>query len=63
MQQQQVDYEEDIFPPDDFKVLTPLEKAEADGWELDLFSTFLSRKHSLHRRIGKKQFVKTMKIQ
>ena len=26
-------------------------------WHLDLFSTLLSRKHSLHKRIGKKQYV------
>lgn len=28
-------------------------------WHLDLFSTFLSRKHSLHKRCGKKMYVKT----
>lgn len=28
------------------------------GWEPDLFSTFLSRKHSLHLCIGNMRFVK-----
>ena len=32
-----------------------------DGWELDLFSTQLSRKYSYHKLIGKKRYVKLRK--
>jgi len=31
-------------------------------WHLDLFSTFLSRKHSAHMRKGKLMFVKTIYV-
>jgi hypothetical protein len=34
---------------------------EQRGWLPDIFSTFLSRKHSYHRRIGKINYVKVKK--
>lgn len=32
-------------------------------WHLDLFSTILSRKHSYHKRCGKKLYVKTKYVE
>jgi hypothetical protein len=37
-------------------------KIEDDGWELDTHSTILSRRHSYHKVVGKKRFVKVKKI-
>lgn len=34
------------------------ERLKKEGWELDLFSTFLSRKYSYHKIVGKKRYVK-----
>ena len=34
------------------------EKAKNDGWQIDLYSTILSRKNSLHRMEGKLRLVK-----
>lgn len=34
---------------------------DEEGWELDLFSTPLSRKHSRHRMVGNKRYVKMVK--
>ena len=31
------------------------------GWELDMHSTILSRKHSYHKLIGRKRYVKVRK--
>lgn len=36
-----------------------MKKKSKPEWHLDLFSTILSRKHSYHRKCGKKLYVKT----
>lgn len=42
--------------------MTAEKKAEIDGFEIDLFSTFLSRKNSYHRLVGKMRYTKVKKV-